>query len=229
MSYSTVHCVRPPIPTIDKCEQWQPNPTMMAETASYFSVVHPLELLQGRSCVGTKVAAVCCGKNRDFVPTAHVCRELFVRASSVLQRNVKIYGPMHALQTKDGSTCWNSDSCHNDAKQQSLVIDFQRPVLVNELRFQFQAGFTAETCHVQLLQTTAVDDSHNHQWVDCWQDLELEDSLELQTFVLTRTIRNGPQVEVCVGSALKLTFEDFTDFYGRITVYRIEVWGKEEH
>jgi Sad1 / UNC-like C-terminal len=124
----------------------------------------------------------------------------------VLQRNIKVYGPMNALNTKDSSSCWNSDSSD---KQQNFVIDFKRVVKVQDLRLQFQAGFVSESVNV-LLQTP--DD----KWIDL-QELEVEDTLDIQTYAL----KSGE------GTALKLVFDEFTDFYGRITIYRIEVWGLE--
>jgi hypothetical protein len=46
--------------------------------------------------------------------------------------------------------------------------------------------------------------------------MELEDtSIGMQTFALNRG----------EGTTLKLVFDEFTDFYGHITIYRIEVWG----
>ena len=113
---------------------------------------------------------------------------------------------MNALNTNDGSSCWNSDSSD---KQQHFVIDFKRVVKVQDLRLQFQAGFVSESVKV-LLQTP--DD----KWTDL-QELELEDTLDIQIFAL----KSGE------GTALKLVFDEFTDFYGRITIYRIEVWGLE--
>jgi len=132
------------------------------------------------------------------------------RASSILQKNTKLYGPMNALKTEEESSCWNSDSCHDD-QQQYLLLDFRRPVYVQTLKIEFQAGFIAETCAVQL-QTS------DKTWIDL-EELELEDNHDMQEFALAK--------ETTMGTALKLVFEEFTDFYGRVTIYRIEVWGKE--
>lgn len=121
-----------------------------------------------------------------------------------------MYGPMNALDTENGSSCWNSDAA-NDSSQY-LVIDFQRNVQVSSLKMEFQAGFIAETCTVQLKPV-----SNNDTWIDL-EDIEPEDNHDVQEFSLDSE---------STGTALKLVFDDFTDFYGRVTIYRIEVWGKE--
>ena len=122
----------------------------------------------------------------------------------MLQRNVKVYGPMNALDT--GSSCWNSDASSD--KKHSFLIDFRRLCQVHEVRMQFQAGFVAESCRVQLKK--------DGEWIDV-VELEPEDTLEVQSFPV------GDR-QAC---ALKLVFDDFTDFYGRVIIYRIEVWGNE--
>jgi hypothetical protein len=83
--------------------------------------------------------------------------------------------------------------------------------LIQELRLQFQAGFVAETVQVKLQKQPS------QEWVDLVK-LEVDDTLEMQTFPLKNT-------ETCW--ALKLLLDDFTDFYGRITIYQVQVWGKE--
>lgn len=118
---------------------------------------------------------------------------------------------MNALNIHDGSTCWNSDAC-SDNEQQYLLLDFRRPVHVESLKIEFQAGFIAEECTV-MLQTSS------DEWI-VLKDLEPKDNHDFQTFSLEK----GRETK---GTALKLVFDEFTDFYGRVTIYRIEVWGKE--
>jgi hypothetical protein len=59
----------------------------------------------------------------------------------------------------------------------------------------------------------------DNEWLDL-EELEPEDNHDMQTFSLVKD-------ESCTGTALKLVFDEFTDFYGRVTIYRIEVWGQE--
>lgn len=169
-----------------------------------YSLVPLPALLQGNLSLRSFLA--CYG---GYVALARTHTFFSCRASSVLQRNTKVYGPMNALNTSDDSSCWNSDSCVAN-KQHQLLIDFKRSVLVQELRLQFQAGFVAKTIHVKLQKQP------NQEWVDLLE-LEVDDTLEMQPFLLENTKT----------SALKLLFDEFTDFYGRITIYQVQVWGKE--
>jgi hypothetical protein len=110
---------------------------------------------------------------------------------------------MNALDLANGTSCWNSDT----GEAQSFTIDFFRKIQIHALKLQFQAGFVGEICQVE----AKLDDE--------WQvidELQPEDVLEVQSFPLSTCCET-----------LKLTFTDFTDFYGRVTIYRLEVWGDE--
>lgn len=127
----------------------------------------------------------------------------------MLQKNGKLYGALNALEEGD-SNCWNSDA----GDTQYFVIDFGgRNVTVHELRLQFQAGFSSEICRIEV-QTTTSDGS----WQATEEELEPSDSLELQSLSLEEPV-------TC--QRMKVTFEDCTDFYGRITVYQLQTWGTE--
>lgn len=80
-----------------------------------------------------------------------------------------------------------------------------------ELKIQFQAGFSSEIIRVQ------VPSSGDGNW-NTIDELEPRDTLGLQGFVLDKPTE-------C--RELRLDFVDFKDFYGRITVYRIQAWGQE--
>lgn len=127
------------------------------------------------------------------------------RASSILQKNTKLYGPLNALDSKE-STCWNSEGI--EGSTQWFLLDFGRPVEPTEIRLQFQAGFAAEICHI---------DVKDVEW-EALDEVEWEDVHEIQTVTLEKT-------KTC--TAIKLTFSEMTDFYDRVTIYRLEVWGKE--
>jgi hypothetical protein len=122
----------------------------------------------------------------------------------VLQRNGKLYGALNALEDSD-SKCWNSDQGDN----QFFVMKFGRPVQVQEVKIQFQAGFASEIIRVHALAGGV--------WSEV-DELEPEDALGLQSFVLE-------DPKEC--SEFRLEFEDCKDFYGRITVYTIQTWGHE--
>jgi hypothetical protein len=156
------------------------------------------------------------------------------RASSVLQKNVKVYGPAHALDTENSSSCWNSEGNQGDTHW--LTIDFGgRTVCIKQVKIMFQAGFAAESgllqVQVQLpLPTptptpTSTDGSSTSppgNW-ETAQELEFEDTYELQTeSTITDNGTNGYTTK-----AVKFIFQDFTDFYGRVTIYRLEIWRNE--
>jgi hypothetical protein len=121
---------------------------------------------------------------------------------------MKMYGPMNALNTEDESSCWYSDG--EEGSTQSLTINFGRQVTPSELKLQFQAGFSAETCQLYLRSGSEA--------FELIVEIEPEDTHKLQSFPLDSDK---------TGDALKLVFDECTDFYGRVTVYQLGVWGKE--
>lgn len=93
---------------------------------------------------------------------------------------------------------------------QFFIVKFGRLVQVLELRLQFQAGFSSDIIRVKVSSGEGICEE-----VD---DLEPRDALGLQTFILEKPAQ-------C--SELRLDFEDFKDFYGRMTLYKIQAWGHE--
>lgn len=129
------------------------------------------------------------------------------RTSTVLQKNIKLYGPRNMLD--DSSQSWNSEGVA-DRTNQWILLNFNRTVLPKRLQLQWQAGFAAESCQIQR--------KVNDEWEE-WTLLEMEDVHDLQTFELD-------DAEAC--TALRLTLSEFTDFYGRVIVYQLLVLGTEE-
>jgi len=128
-------------------------------------------------------------------------------ASTVLEKKIKLYGPQNALKDSD-SNCWNSDQ----GEQQFLAVKFGRTVSVQKLSVEFQAGFVSE-----LLRVFGKEDD-DAQWKEI-DEFDVEDSLKLQSFEFEEVVK-------C--RELRFEFEDCRDFYGRITVYRLQVWGNEQ-
>ena len=126
-------------------------------------------------------------------------------ASSVLQKNIKLYGPMNALDVNNGSSSWNSEG--NTQNETTLTIHFGRDVIPASVRLQFQAGFSAETVIIHNPQKTIVG------------ELEFEDVHEIQEHSLLDNEK--------LLNSLKFTLDNFSDFYGRVILYRLEVWGYE--
>jgi hypothetical protein len=119
---------------------------------------------------------------------------------------------MNALDLENATSCWNSDGSPSGKHSNEYTLNFGRMVEPTELRIQFQAGFVGEELQVF--------------WQDgsAWKSLveaEVDDDHDVQIFSLLET-SSGIQTK-----ALKLVFDECTDFYGRVTVYRLEVRGFE--
>ena len=171
-----------------------------------------------------------------------------ISASSVLQRNTKLYGPMNALKQQannsynNSSSSWNSEgNCPGDT---FLLVQFARPVRPTLLKLQFQAGFSARICHVWAVDAVVVvasnEETNNKNTTGqerqppttptallLWDEMELEDVHELQECQLGENGNNNDNARIESVQGLKLVLQDFTDFYGRVILYRLEIWGRE--
>ena len=124
---------------------------------------------------------------------------------------------MNALDISNDSTCWNSEGSSSAATQKKKTscwyqLDFGRPVVPQTIRLQCQAGFVGETC---LVDGLLVGNNSDWQRLD---ELEVEDVHKEQVHDLSSS------AQPC--TSLRLVFDDFTDFYGRVTIYSIQIWGR---
>ena len=146
------------------------------------------------------------------------------RASSVLNKNSKLYGPMNALDIANETSCWNSDAVPSGSDGPiTFTINFgkNRMVQVEEIRIQFQGGFVAEECMAYICKggNSGGCGGGGEEWVELEEPIEPEDVNDMQTFEITDDDRT------C--NMLKLSFEGSSDFYGRVTIYKVEVWGSD--
>uniref|UniRef100_A0A8B9P5F0 Nuclear receptor 2C2-associated protein n=1 Tax=Apteryx owenii TaxID=8824 RepID=A0A8B9P5F0_APTOW len=121
--------------------------------------------------------------------------------SSVLNRDVKQFGKKHMFDANE-ETCWNSDQ----GASQWVTLDFPRTVKVSRLHIQFQGGFSSRLCTLEGCRT-------GEELVKI-SDLYPEDINALQISFETALDK------------LKITFENSTDFFGRIVVYHLGVLGE---
>jgi hypothetical protein len=121
---------------------------------------------------------------------------------------------MNALDYQNATTCWNSEGSSSGKLSCSYMLDFGRVVQPLELRMQFQAGFAAEEVAVFSLIGTA--------WVPT-VELEADDDHDMQSFPL----QENKTSDAPATKAIKLVFDECTDFYGRVTIYKLQVWGYE--
>ena len=112
---------------------------------------------------------------------------------------------MNALDVNDCSSSWNSEG--NAQSDTTLMIKFGRPVIPTIIKFQFQAGFSVELISLYDVNNTKV------------AEFALEDIHDLQSFTFNaeKSYRS-----------LKLILEHFSDFYGRVILYKLEIWGMED-
>eukprot|EP00980_Cylindrotheca_fusiformis_P008272 scaffold1736_cov127-Cylindrotheca_fusiformis.AAC.86 len=130
-------------------------------------------------------------------------------------KNLKLYGPKNVFDYVNATTCWNSEGSSSGKKECYFTVDFGRMVIPTELRIQFQAGFSAE----QIVVFKSSTDGQGYEQIE---ELETEDEHGIQAFPLPC----GTDEESST-SSIKLVFDEFTDFYGRITIYQLQIWGKE--
>ncbi|KAJ2770596.1 hypothetical protein IWQ57_002587, partial [Coemansia nantahalensis] len=102
------------------------------------------------------------------------------RVSSVLNRDTGSLGKQHLF---DGSseTCWNSEQ----GSPQHILVEFARPVLLREIRIQFQGGFAGKA--------TRLIDLDRRETI-C--DLHPSDSNKLQTLRLPDAAHSVPRRQI---------------------------------
>ncbi|KAJ1730457.1 Nuclear receptor 2C2-associated protein [Coemansia biformis] len=125
------------------------------------------------------------------------------RVSSVLNRDTASLGKQFLF---DGSseTCWNSEQ----GTPQHILVEFARPVLLSEIRIQFQGGFAGKATRL----------------IDLGRRVEIcplhpDDNNKLQSLRLPDAAQAVPRTQI------KLQFVSSTDFYGRIIVYVLDFRG----
>jgi len=131
---------------------------------------------------------------------------------------------MNALDNDNESSCWNSDGDADGDTAISFIVSFHRSVTVKELRIQFQGGFVAEECTLFVASSPGSEKGGvKAEWKELEDSfMEPEDSNEMQCFDLTEESEND---RLC--DSLKIEFGSSTDFYGRVTIYKLEVWGDQ--
>ncbi|KFW72453.1 Nuclear receptor 2C2-associated protein, partial [Pygoscelis adeliae] len=137
-----------------------------------------------------------------------ICADTATRVSSVLNRDVKQFGKKHMFDTSE-ETCWNSDQ----GTCQWVTLDFPRTVKVSQLHIQFQGGFSSRLCTLEGCRA-------GEEGLVKIADLYPEDINAMQISFAAF------QVEETVLDKLKITFENSTDFFGRIVVYHLGVLGE---
>ncbi|EOA97595.1 Nuclear receptor 2C2-associated protein, partial [Anas platyrhynchos] len=139
------------------------------------------------------------------------------RVSSVLNRDVKQFGKQHMFDANE-ETCWNSDQ----GARQWVTVDFPRTVRVSQLHIQFQGGFSSRLCTLEGCRTGEELVKISELYPEDVNAMQIS-FLPLEVF---RVQSYRFEVEETALDKLKITFENSTDFFGRIVVYHLRVLGE---
>ncbi|XP_074060296.1 nuclear receptor 2C2-associated protein isoform X1 [Macrotis lagotis] len=137
-------------------------------------------------------------------PAPLVCGRTVSRVSSVLNRDVKQFGKKHLFDEQD-ETCWNSDQ----GSHQWVMLEFPQPVRVAQVQIQFQGGFAS--------RQGRLEGGRRSECLEKIGDFYPQDNNSLQSFPVPHVILDK----------LKVTFENSTDFFGRIIIYHLRVLGEK--
>ncbi|KAJ3013977.1 Nuclear receptor 2C2-associated protein [Thoreauomyces humboldtii] len=157
-----------------------------------------------------------------------------IRVSSTLNRDVRSYGKQYLTDASE-ETCWNSDQ----GTPQHITLDFPVPVSLVSLCLMFQGGFVGRDCEV-----LGVPEEREKEEEEEWDEVVVEgasswekvadfypaDHNHLQVFDLRPPGAAGEGLEGLEGSGrrwkrVRIVFKNTTDFYGRVTVYRLDLIG----
>lgn len=126
-----------------------------------------------------------------------------IRVSSVLNKATKQHGKMFMLDGKE-ETHWSSDQ----GTTQFVSFFFQVPQKMSNFKIQFQGGFAAQSIRL-IIETDDPQTGFSETFYP-------KDSLQIQHFTLKRAVDS-------MVSALFI-FEESSDFFGRIVVYKLEIF-----
>ena len=132
------------------------------------------------------------------------------KSSSVLNRSAEFRTQNIFL---DDDSCWTSDSSE---KGQWLLFDFLgKEVIVRRLVIMFQGGFVGQDGIIEIKDSK---DGEAVAAINMEEIKRIEDSNELQQWEIPESLcRKGKFVKIC--------FDSSTDFYGRVTIYKLSLWG----
>ncbi|KAK2164483.1 hypothetical protein LSH36_63g10042 [Paralvinella palmiformis] len=125
-----------------------------------------------------------------------------LRVSSVLNRDVKQFGKKHLIDDDD-ETCWNSDQ----GTPQWIQVDFPGLVSLQEVHLQFQGGFVGKDCYIE-----GTLNGITSRLLEFYP----EDINSNQVFQISCSDRV---------SSIKIVFSSSTDFFGRIILYKLNMFG----
>ncbi|KAL2726582.1 hypothetical protein V1478_006860 [Vespula squamosa] len=121
------------------------------------------------------------------------------RVSSVINKDTRNYGKQYMFDDSN-ETCWNSDA----GMQQWIRINFEKMCVISGFEIEFQGGFAGKDCYVEI--------GDNNDSTVIVERFFPRDANGVQCFVLKNTV---------TGKSFKLIFNESTDLFGRIIVYKL--------
>jgi hypothetical protein len=151
------------------------------------------------------------------IPGAFKCK-----VSSVLNRSAEFQAKN---MFEDNDSCWNSapiseaSSTVSDIQSQWILVEFLgKMVNIRKIRIMFQGGFVGTDGIVEC-SANSKDDLQQVCVLDHIKSIANANDMQSWDMPYLEGITNQTRF-------LKLSFPSSTDFYGRITIYRMEIWGK---
>ncbi|KIY43784.1 hypothetical protein FISHEDRAFT_52146, partial [Fistulina hepatica ATCC 64428] len=133
------------------------------------------------------------------------------RVSSTLDKSV---GKKHLIDGDPG-TCWTSQQ----GLPQSVQLTLTRPAIPSTIHLTCQGGFVPTRCTVYVTSSSA---DTNSDWTVLTR-IYPEDVNRRQSFSITSA------EEIVAASQgvdkIKLLFEESSDFFGRVTLYDLDIEG----
>ena len=108
--------------------------------------------------------------------------------------------------------CWNSDQ----GCPQYILMDFGKTVSVSSIAIMFQGGFVGQEGRAEI-----GDSVDSLMLVSSTLDHDLMDTNDEQRF----DVGVGEDGFLPKGRYLRILFDSSTDFYGRVTIYSLKIFG----
>jgi len=139
-----------------------------------------------------------------------ITTDVGIKVSSTLDKSV---GKKYLIDNSP-ETCWTSQQ----GLPQYIQLTFPGPVIPRRISLTFQGGFVGTRCSVDFLAPPSNADETKLEWRTLTRIFP-EDVNRQQTFDLECSPTEAG-IEI-----IKLVFEESSDFFGRITVYDLQLEG----
>ncbi|TFK56880.1 hypothetical protein OE88DRAFT_68141 [Heliocybe sulcata] len=105
---------------------------------------------------------------------------------------------------------------------QYIQFTFPAPVTPKRLLLIFQGGFVGRKCAIDIIPAQGEGSGSSREWKTLCRvypdDVNRQQSFELKS--------DNPSLEGESVEALKIVFEESSDFFGRITLYDLQLQGQ---